>query len=61
MRRTAISSVRSPVSGRALPLPPPIKPAFFYFKARPESGDSVYLNGLHEARAGKEIMDFEFP
>jgi hypothetical protein len=34
---------------------------FFYFEARPESGDSIYLNGLHEARSGKEIMYFEFP
>ena len=34
---------------------------FFYFEARPESGDSVYLNGLREARSGKEIMYFEFP
>jgi len=34
---------------------------FFYFEARPERGDSVYLNGLREARSGKEIMYFEFP
>ena len=35
---------------------------FFYdFEARPESGDSIYLNGLHEGRSGKEIMYFEFP
>lgn len=34
---------------------------FFYFEARPENGDSIYLNGLHEARSGREIMYFEFP
>ena len=34
---------------------------FFYFEARPEGGDGVYLNGLREARSGKEIMYFEFP
>ncbi|HEY3457219.1 MAG TPA: hypothetical protein VGK64_21755 [Bryobacteraceae bacterium] len=34
---------------------------FFYFEARPERGDSIYLNGLREARSGKEIMYFEFP
>jgi hypothetical protein len=34
---------------------------FFYFEARPESGDGIYLNGLRDARSGKEIMYFEFP
>jgi hypothetical protein len=34
---------------------------FFYFEARPETGDSVYVNGLREARSQKEIMYFEFP
>jgi hypothetical protein len=34
---------------------------FFYFEARPEPGDSLYLNGMHEARSGKQIMYFEFP
>lgn len=34
---------------------------FFYFEARPERGDTIYLNGLREARSGKEIMYFEFP
>jgi len=34
---------------------------FFYFEARAERGDSIDLNGLREARSGKEIMYFEFP
>ena len=34
---------------------------FFYFEARPESGDSIYLNGLRDARSGQETMYFEFP
>jgi hypothetical protein len=34
---------------------------FFYFEARAESGDSVYVNGMREARSRKEIMYFEFP
>lgn len=33
---------------------------FFYFEAKPESGDSIYVNGLRDARSGKEIMYFEF-
>jgi len=33
---------------------------FFYFEARPETGDSIYLNGLRDARSGKEVMYFEF-
>ncbi len=33
---------------------------FFYFEAKPESGDSVYVNGLRDARSGKEVMYFEF-
>jgi hypothetical protein len=33
---------------------------FFYFEARSEAGDSIYLNGLRDARSGKEIMYFEF-
>ena len=34
---------------------------FFYFEAQREKGDSLYLNGLRDARSGKEIMYFEFP
>ncbi|MBV9266428.1 MAG: hypothetical protein JO061_09700 [Acidobacteriaceae bacterium] len=34
---------------------------FFYFEAMPETGDKLYLNGLHETPSGAEIMYFEFP
>jgi len=34
---------------------------FFYFEARPEVGDKIYLNGLRDARSGEEILYFEFP
>ena len=34
---------------------------FFYFEARPESGDKLYLNGLRDARTQQEILYFEFP
>lgn len=34
---------------------------FFYFQAKPEPGDRIYLNGLHESPSGKQIMYFEFP
>jgi hypothetical protein len=34
---------------------------FFYFEAKPETGDSVYLSGMHDARSGQEITYFEFP
>jgi hypothetical protein len=34
---------------------------FFYFEARPEPGDRIYLSGLRDARSGAEIMYFEFP
>lgn len=33
---------------------------FFYFEARPEAGDKIYLNGLRDARSGQEILYFEF-
>jgi hypothetical protein len=33
---------------------------FFYFEARPEPGDKLYLNGLRDARSGEEILYFEF-
>lgn len=33
---------------------------FFYFEARPESGDSVYLSGVRDARTSKELLYFEF-
>jgi hypothetical protein len=34
---------------------------FFYFEARSEPSDKLYVNGMREARSGKEIMYFEFP
>jgi hypothetical protein len=34
---------------------------FFYFQAKPETGDSLYLNGLREVPSGREILYFEFP
>ncbi|MBV9294186.1 MAG: hypothetical protein JO145_01340 [Acidobacteriaceae bacterium] len=33
---------------------------FFYFEARREAGDKIYLNGLRDARSGQEILYFEF-
>ena len=33
---------------------------FFYFEAKPESGDKLYLNGLRDTPSGKEILYFEF-
>jgi len=33
---------------------------FFYFEAKPEPGDKLYLNGLRETPSGQEIMYFEF-
>jgi hypothetical protein len=34
---------------------------FFYFEARSEAGDKLYLNGLRDARSGQDILYFEFP
>lgn len=34
---------------------------FFYFEAKPEQGDKLYLNGLRDIRSGQQIMYFEFP
>jgi len=34
---------------------------FFYFEAKPENGDKLYLNGIRDARSGKELLYFEFP
>ena len=33
---------------------------FFYFEARSEAGDKLYLNGLRDARSGQDILYFEF-
>lgn len=34
---------------------------FFYFEANSEMGDKLYLNGMRDARSGKQILYFEFP
>ncbi|MFL6465136.1 MAG: hypothetical protein ACJ73N_12095 [Bryobacteraceae bacterium] len=34
---------------------------FFYFEAKPEVGDKLYLNGIRDARSGQELLYFEFP
>lgn len=34
---------------------------FFYFEARLESGDRIYLDGMAETRSGQPLMYFEFP
>ncbi len=34
---------------------------FFYFEAKSEPGDKLYLNGLKDVRSGREITYFEFP
>lgn len=34
---------------------------FFYFEARLEPGDRIYLDGMQEVRSGQELMYFEFP
>lgn len=33
---------------------------FFFFEARPEPGDKLYVSGMKDARSGEEIMYFEF-
>jgi hypothetical protein len=33
---------------------------FFFFEARPEPGDKLYVSGIRDARSGQEIMYFEF-
>ena len=34
---------------------------FFYFEAKPEADDKLYLSGIREARTGQELFYFEFP
>ena len=34
---------------------------FFYFEARPEAGDSLYLSGVRDERTSKELLYYEFP
>jgi hypothetical protein len=33
---------------------------FFYFEAKPEPGDNLYVSGLRDARSRQEILYFEF-
>ena len=47
-------------SARMLP-PGDSASGFFYFEAKSEPGDKLYLNGLREARSGQDILYFEFP
>ena len=47
-------------SARMLP-PGDSASGFFYFEAKSERGDKLYVNGMREARSGKDIMYFEFP
>jgi hypothetical protein len=34
---------------------------FFYFQAKPEAGDSLYLSGVRDERTSKELLYYEFP
>jgi hypothetical protein len=34
---------------------------FFYFQAKPEEGDSLYLSGVRDERTSKELLYYEFP
>jgi hypothetical protein len=47
-------------SARMLP-PGDSASGFFYFEAKSEPGDKLYLNGLRDARSGQDILYFEFP
>ncbi len=54
------SIVERAFSAKMLP-PGDSASGFFYFEAKPESGDKLYLSGVRDARSGQEIMYFEFP
>lgn len=56
----APSIVMRAFSARMLP-PGDSASGFFYFEARSEPGDKLYLNGLRDARSGQDILYFEFP
>lgn len=34
---------------------------FYYFEAKSESGDKIYVSGMTEMQSGHEILYFEFP
>jgi hypothetical protein len=68
--RVAIRGKKNPldaweIEGRAFAaqiLPPgQAASGFFYFQSEPQPNASVYLNGLSEAKTGKEIFYFEVP
>ena len=52
-------SVERAFSAKMLP-PGDSASGFFYFEAKPETGDKLYLNGLRDTPSGNEIMYFEF-
>jgi hypothetical protein len=56
----APSIVMRAFSAKMLP-PGDSASGFFYFEARSEPGDKLYLNGLRDARSGQDILYFEFP
>jgi hypothetical protein len=76
-RRTTVNPLPVPLPSRKNPLSAPqimtraftaefVAPGdsvsgFFYFEARLEPGDHIYLDGMAQARSGKELMYFEFP
>jgi hypothetical protein len=62
-RKGGITS--SEISGRAfaaeMVAPGDKASGFFYFNAIAEPGDRLYINGVQEARSGRDITYFEFP
>ena len=48
--------------GAAQILPPgQAASGFFYFNTEPQSSASIYINGLMEAKSGKELFYFDVP
>lgn len=58
-RLNAPQIVERAFSAKMLP-PGDSASGFFYFEAKIEAGDKIYLNGLRDARSGEEILYFEF-
>jgi hypothetical protein len=68
--RVAIRGKKNPldtweIEGRAFAariLPPGQSASgFFYFQAEPQANASIYINGLSEAKTGKELFYFDVP
>jgi hypothetical protein len=68
--RIAIKGKKNPldaweIEGRAFAaqiLPPGQSASgFFYFQAEPQANASIYINGLSEAKTGKELFYFDVP